>query len=76
MEDEIKEELMSMDSLTLLVSGLWQAPRDYSRRLTERGLLGLRVMLLLGFTLCGSYGKESRVLIRMKGRASWKAKRL
>ena len=36
----VKQELMTVDSLTLLVSGLWQARRDCSRRLTGRGLLG------------------------------------
>lgn len=71
----MKQELMTVDSLTLLGSGLWRARRDYSRRLTGRGLLGCRLMPLLGFTLCGSYGKGSRASIRMRGRVSWRVRR-
>ena len=73
--DEMEQKLTTMDSLTLLGFGLWLARRDYSRRRTGRGLLGWRLMLLLGFTLYGSYGKGSRASTRMKERVLWKARR-
>ena len=72
----MKRELIIVNSLTLLESVLWPARNVYSKRLIGRGLLDSRVMPLLGFTLCGSYGKGSRASIRTKGKGLWRARRL